>query len=1644
MDVDVCAGGDSTRRKMDTIGDGALEVVPLELYDSSRAKIDANLRWLFAKAYGIDNIPEDLRDPFYTDQYEQEHIKPPVIKLLLSSELYCRVCSLILKGDQVAALQGHQSVIQALSRKGIYVMDSDDTPVSESDLNCAPIKMSAHMPMIDALMMAYTVEMISIEKVVASVKRFSTFSASKELPFDLEDAMVFWINKVNLKMREITEKELKLKQQLLESPSHQKSPSKWYWKLVPVRYRRDQLSSRQLPYFPLLEDLVKDVCDGAALLAVIHYYCPELMKLDDICLKEVTSIADSLYNIQLLKEFANEYLNKGFYLTTEDMLYAPLGLKHNVMVFIAELFWWFEIVKPDFVQPRDFQEIKDARAMQQSKSTRPPVPISNATKRSFMVSPAGMASPAETPLPPPIQSSPEVSSRYYLHPEESDLLSKGSPAYSLSHPLLPLRQKQQKSLQGEDSPGLRHRSNSLTQDDGQPRGSVVAWPEKKQRPVSQPTPYALHYATDSDIDIASGDNVSLARSISKDSLASNVINLTPKHQPQTGLRKVNGQGLLRNVSIEDEEEEELIAIIRSEERINNRLPYQGDLELQSISSRATTARSPRVQDESSSQPSSFFLEPLMPAALKPAKEKSVNVNKEQESGEGRHKGAASKRLVDGNLPSTRTKVMNSADPDLNRTFTPISSSDFTNITDSTLTESVQLPMESAFGPFRPLATSSVDPAPGEQSGGFFLHCSESEEKATESIGSGSPLCMPESTWEVRQDSDSEVLDMDEVDQDLEVANEIRPVRRKYFGEEESAKLQEDMKVKEHEDKDGGSGCSSPCLSTISQASSVSMASGSIKMTSFAERKLQRINSHEAKSSTSSSQKTTPDGSECGPVPLTTWRQKRDQSPTRQSKDNVHVLASELVQLHMQLEEKRRAIETQKKKMEALSARQRLKLGKAAFLHVVKKGKTESIPQPLKPDYLSKEDPKVNGESFILSAQQSRAEEVSSNNSLHHPQEVPKEKDMQESRSTVKWARESPTPPTVLDTDNKLNSTILLDDSGSEIDVNECNRSIDMLNNAISTIQQQMMQLSLQQDLLMKQNVQSPTTTSPNGKSNPPEQKIRPAVHFVEPLSPTGNGTVRKPPRFGLGRSPRSKPTDLKLSKEKQQSAPRIITPTQSIETLPHLRPFPGNRTAKAEPEDASPISGIPVESRSGTLEKGSPRSSSSFRLHEEANQRTFVLSTSKDTNNVSEQEYNECQANHLKEAELNSSDGSGKENIPFEESSKSKTQLIEVDLSDLKAPTEEGNFEIQDTSADTLGEGDQKSVLGFFFKDEQKAEDELAKKRAAFLLKQQRKAEEARLRKHLLEAEIEQKREEARRKAEEDRIRKEEEKARRELIKQEYLRRKQQEIIEEQGQGKLKTKPKKQRPKSVHREETYSDTPSKCSSTRIPRRKQIPTACRSPGDIWGADNLSSAQSGSSLSLASAATTEAESVHSGGAASQRGESVESFPGLSRNASRNTERDWENASTASSIASVAEYTGPKLFKEPSAKSNKTIIHNAISHCCLAGKVNEPHKNSILEVIEKCESNHLMILFRDAGCMFRSLYSYFPDTEEIHKVTGTGPKSISKKMIDKLYKYSSDRKQFNVIPAKTVSVSVDALTIHNHLWQVKRPSVPKKSGK
>lgn len=50
--------------------------------------------------------------------------------------------------------------------------------------------------MIDTLMMAYTVEMVSVEKVIACTQQYSSFFQATDLPYDIEDAVMFWINKV--------------------------------------------------------------------------------------------------------------------------------------------------------------------------------------------------------------------------------------------------------------------------------------------------------------------------------------------------------------------------------------------------------------------------------------------------------------------------------------------------------------------------------------------------------------------------------------------------------------------------------------------------------------------------------------------------------------------------------------------------------------------------------------------------------------------------------------------------------------------------------------------------------------------------------------------------------------------------------------------------------------------------------------------------------------------------------------------------------------------------------------------------------------------------------------------------------------------------------------------------------------------------------------------------------------------------------------------------------------------------------------------------------------------------------------------------------------------------------------------------------
>ncbi|XP_049911434.1 calmodulin-regulated spectrin-associated protein 2a isoform X2 [Epinephelus moara] len=1400
-----------------------------EHYDLSRAKICCSLTWLVAKAYGTDSIPADLKDPFYTDQYEQEHLKPPVASLLLSADLYCRAGSLILKSDAPKPLLGHDAVIQALAQRGLYVTDQERL-VTERDLRKRPLQMSAHLAMIDTLMMAYTVEMVSVEKVMACIRQYSSSDPEVETPYDTEDAVTTWINKVNEYLKEvISQEQRKRETQSAEPAGSPRSPTKWYMKLVPARYRKEQASTQSVPWIPPVDNLLKDSTDGSALGALLHFYCPQLLPLDDVCLKENMTLADRLYNLQLIQDFCKDNLNSCCHFSLEDMLYASSTIKNNYLVFMAELFWWFEVVKPSFVKPR----MLDNEGTEPSSLLKnmPLIPISKATKRSFMERPP----------------SPE-------------------------RPSLPLRPQPRNS-------GEIKRSTSMSFVDG----NLGTWPKEKRS-----GPYGVSF----DIPFDKEDSTSMSLSSTR--------------------------GMVRSVSTDDGSGFKVHHLPRGMKRNLSFQPVNG----QSVG----------IEEEGC--PDSL-------AGVEPTRRAFPNGH--------------------GNVIAT--------------------------------TPSMEEALQIIHSPNRP-------PLEGINNG-FFLH----------SQGHGASVSVLEPVSESDSKGPLSTTDTTEVDTGIHIRTEDM------LDEDSSLK---DCSVNMDLDMD----TPSPCPSNQSKSPS------GVRMTSFAEQKKKKHSPSLPDSGrcSSSSLKTTPEGSDFG-LPLSvSWAPTPEHSPIHQQttptltaqasptpvqlppNDPAQVMATEMVQLRMRLEEKRKAIEAQKKKVEAAFTRHRQKMGHSAFLNVVKR-KGDGAAS-------GEEGGKIEGEGKAASP------------TFKFGRSKADTPDGAEQSSTAScWTKS----PGAGEEGGQSHAQL------TEVDLTEYTRSIEKLNHSLAFLQTEMQRLAQQQEVIMamrEQQHQQAWVIPPPHTNPSPQKHSRAVTRSSGPSSPADSprSTHRSPTSIKRksasfhSRNPRTaRPSELKLAPYN-----RVLTAPQSVDSIPRLRRFSpcqplassfvylGEKPATANPdtvasdgdknkETASLLS--PEREIASIFVANSPPSSPK-REQTEADSVQKPVAELKPT---IESTFPEVLAHPVVETFT----VTPTEIPPLPDaSSQGKTSLIEVPLSVVK-PLED--LTLDDSSEMQQGdeEGpdhDQKMCRGFFFKADGKAEENMAQKRAALLEKRMRREKESQQRKMQQEAELEQKKEEARLKAEEERIRKEEDKARREFIKQEYLRRKQLKLMEDMDTV-IKPRPgggakqRRGRPKSIHRDSMDSPkTPVRAATV------------------------------SSLSLASLNLGDSDSVHSE-KRSPRPDSADGFLSPSRSSSRNGEKDWENGSTTSSVTSNTEYTGPKLYKEPSAKSNKHIIQNALAHCCLAGKVNEGQKNKILEEMEKSGANNFLVLFRDAGCQFRSLYTYCPETEEINKLTGIGPKSITRKMIDGLYKYNSDKKQFSQIPAKTMSANVDAVTIHSHLWQTKKPATPKK---
>ena len=99
---------------------------------------------------------------------------------------------------------------------------------------------------------------------------FASFSAAKELPFDLEDALLLWLNKIN------STNERRIHKSRSVEPNANESPRRF-------RFKKDQVLEKPSNLFPKLDDLQTDVANGKALLSLVYFYCPDVLSLESKC-----------------------------------------------------------------------------------------------------------------------------------------------------------------------------------------------------------------------------------------------------------------------------------------------------------------------------------------------------------------------------------------------------------------------------------------------------------------------------------------------------------------------------------------------------------------------------------------------------------------------------------------------------------------------------------------------------------------------------------------------------------------------------------------------------------------------------------------------------------------------------------------------------------------------------------------------------------------------------------------------------------------------------------------------------------------------------------------------------------------------------------------------------------------------------------------------------------------------------------------------------------------------------------------------------------------------------------------------------------------------------------------------------------------
>ncbi|XP_053979451.1 patronin isoform X21 [Hylaeus volcanicus] len=1582
-----------------------------DAYDSRQAKQRASVKWLLSKAYN-NRVPENLREPYYVDHEDQEHLKPQIVHALSNAELYCLALANIYS-DPNYHNQNHCGILQALARKGVYLAEPNNTQLTETILiQNSPLKMSAHMAVIEGLMVLYAKEVVTGDRVVSAIRRFDP-QADVDVPGDHERGLLLWISHASHAL------------------------------IAKIQTEEGAGDKTRLPELPAAKDF-QSLCDGVGLAAVVAYYCPGELNWMDIRVSKRPSVADALHNLSLVHAFCNRCLPYSiFHMQPEDVTYMRGSMKQNLVVFLADMYNVLEIHPAKCVRypgeeramqfldacPRNSHGVAHKRSLPQSIAPIPDL------RSNLSVSAPGftVAKASSSPSVKKSQSLQQTAENYShddrrAGSEESFVVHRGKGIPTLSSVA------DEKSLARADAAGRP--SNWEDQ-----RRSSYAGRRSRRNSVSDDSQLTIENfggSQDNLHNFGRNPDKEVGAHIGKRSTTEPTLPARSSVQDVygSGVQHIladNGYGndepprLRRQASNSSLDNVALKQILHSSENDNS----EGD----NTSKLASFANLNRQSSEKSSINLNY-------TESEDITTKSNLSNKKH--GQTNGNGNGEKKTTFATLPNTTTwqqqsnqqsqqAEQHSADENGGNT---IMASQLNNIRlkleekrrhienekrrmEVVMSKQRQKVGKAAF--LQAVTKGKVKSPSSSTSGGD----SPAEIGPPTPVTSGSSGETPSSVSETTPVPQQPFQEKPQRPFSLkEISEDVRDVEHKWLEHDGNAPFIETRRTPDIENMD-----LDQYHQSISQMnSSLSEIQADIQRLANQQNQIQQQHlmthhqqqmQHQLQQLQSLSQQHM---QSYGITPINPITPKLQDS--QQSQFYLH----DQPQLQRRMWGQPPSTQSLANEMAAVGYQQQVD------------SRYNSPPSVYHQDMRLFQDTRNWGthppqqKGFVLhdTSQEPRylngGDHSLCNNQMSHPgstyptsssifNQTPPSSASPQHRNAVhrisQLMSESPEPkrPTVHHIPIKC-------DSPTE------KRQVTALHTPVP---------APPVDDMKPQNI------SFIGNDDELSQGIR-GLHIT-----SGNRTYRipSPTRPSISRNSFQPHPSLREATPSPSGTPEVtpLDPTDAGEKGFYIcfdndapkKPKPTLRVKRTSPKKERTASSY-IDNEDFTVRSESPSAISD-------RQKLLEIRRDSDREKQRQLDEREFQRQEIRDRELQ------------------------------REEEREKQRERRDTSAESRQSGIGLIIGNQLANPDPNSLDEMERKKERIMLQSLQRRQQQEEMKERKEAEAQARREQEKLKAEERARKKEEERQRRASILEQHKVKKAIEEAEREGKvidkellnaikpTKLrnKTATTRPRPKTIHVDagaelDSGALTPSrgkKGSSSNLSTDVQEPQQqVRGRPKYPSYQNFKGRKSNSLMNLCDTDSglgraTPPRRAPSPGMGSMRHLPSPSGPGSLPPGLMTKRRVFDDGSSdiSSTPSSMMDYNGPRLYKQPTTKSNRGIMLNAVEYCVFPGTVNREAKRRVLDEIARSESKHFLILFRDAGCQFRALYSYCPDREEVSKLYGTGPKQVNDKMFDKFFKYNSGGKCFSQVHTKHLTVTIDAFTIHNSLWQGKKVNLPNK---